>query len=98
MLKILCKSRNVKIYFQIGYRQNLTKKGFACNKVKNTVIRTNAIEDLDSQTFLEQKLQKTTHTHFRIEYVIKNKDDMSYVKWKGFDDSFNSWIKDTDIL
>ena len=48
MLKILCKSRNVKIYFQIGYRQNLAKKGFACNKVKNTVIRTNAIEDLDS--------------------------------------------------
>ena len=28
---------------------------------------------------------------FRIEKVIKKKGD--YVKWKGYDNSFNSWIE-----
>ena len=32
--------------------------------------------------------------------MIKRKVNKSYVKWKGFDNSFNSWIdrKDIDIL
>ena len=29
---------------------------------------------------------------FRIEKVIKRKGDKIYVKWKGYDSSFNSWI------
>ena len=29
---------------------------------------------------------------FRIEKVIKRKVDKFYVKWKGYDNSFNSWI------
>ena len=29
---------------------------------------------------------------FRIEKVIKRKGDKIYVKWKGYDNSFNSWI------
>ena len=40
----------------------------------------------------EKELQKTTQKKFRVEKVIKRKDDKLYVKWKGYDSSFNSWI------
>ena len=35
---------------------------------------------------------------FRIEKVIKRKDDKLYVKWKGYDNSFNSCIDRKDII
>ena len=34
---------------------------------------------------------------FRIEKVIKRKGNKSYLKWKGYDNSFNSWIDKKDI-
>ena len=43
-------------------------------------------------TFYEKELQKTNQQEFRIEKVIKRKGDKLYVKWKGYDSSFNSWI------
>ena len=42
--------------------------------------------------FIKKKLQKTNQQEFRIEKVIKRKGDKVYVKWKGYDNSFNSWI------
>ena len=43
-------------------------------------------------TFYEKELQKTNQQEFRTEKVIKTKDDKLYVKWKGYDSSFNSLI------
>ena len=37
-------------------------------------------------------MQKTNQTEFRAEKVIKKKGDKPYIKWKGHDNSFNSWI------
>ena len=45
----------------------------------------------------EKELQKTCQNKFRIEKVIKGKGDKLYVKWKGYDNSFNSWINEKDI-
>ena len=45
-------------------------------------------------SFYEKELQKANQEKFRIEKVIKRKDDKLYVKWKGYDNSFNSWIDD----
>ena len=42
--------------------------------------------------FMEKELWKTNQKEFRIEKVIKRKSDKLYVKWKGYDSSFNSWI------
>ena len=42
--------------------------------------------------FYEKELQKTNQKEFRIETVIKKKGDKLFVKWKGYDNSFNSWI------
>ena len=37
-------------------------------------------------------MQKTYQKEFRIEKVIKRKDDKLFVKWKGYNNLFNSWI------
>ena len=44
-------------------------------------------------TFYEKEFQKTKLKEFRIEKLIKRKGNKLYVKWKGYDNSFNSWIE-----
>ena len=65
-------------------------------KNKNTVSWTYVISDLKGQeivgTFYKKELQKTKQKEFRVKKVIKRKGDKLYVKWKGYDSSFNSWI------
>ena len=46
-------------------------------------------------TFYEKELQKINQQEFRIEKLIKKKGNKLYVKWKGFDSSFNSWINES---
>ena len=43
-------------------------------------------------TFYEKELQKANQKEFRAEKVIKKNGNKLYVKWKGYDNSFNSWI------
>ena len=43
-------------------------------------------------TFYKNELQKTNRKGFGIEKVIKRKGNKLYVKWKSYDNSFNSWI------
>ena len=71
-------------------------------KVKNTVPWTYVISDLKGEeiirTFYEKELQKTNQKEFRVEKVIKKKSNKLYVKWKGYNSSFNSWIDKKDIV
>ena len=48
--------------------------------------------------FYEKKFQKKNQTEFIVEKVIKEKGDKSYIKWKGYDNSFNSWIDEEDMI
>ena len=70
--------------------------------MKNTVPWTYVINDLNGEeiigTFYEKELQKTNQQEFRIKKVIKIKGDKLYVKWKGYDSSFNSWIHKKDLV
>ena len=50
------------------------------------------------ETFYEKELQKTNQKEFRVKKVIKRKGDKLYVKWKGYNNSFNSWIDKKDIV
>ena len=65
-------------------------------RVTNIVPWTYVIEDLKGEeivrTLFEKGLQKTNQKEFRTEKVIKKKGNELYVKWKGFDNSLNSWI------
>ena len=47
---------------------------------------------------LLKELQKTNQDKFREEQVIKKKGDKLYVEWKGYDNSFNSWIDKKDAI
>ena len=82
--------------FAKGYVPNWSEEVFVVNKIKNTVPWTYEINDLNGEkiigSFYEKELQKTSQEEFRIEKVIKRKGDKIYVKWKGYDNSFNSWI------
>ena len=65
-------------------------------EVKNIVPWANVISDVAGEeiigTFYEKEVQKTNQQTFKIEKVIKRKERKLYVKWKGYDNSFNSWI------
>ena len=44
------------------------------------------------ETFYEKELQKKHQTEFRIKKQRHTKSDKLFVKWKGYYNSFNSWI------
>ena len=75
---------------------------FIVSKIKNTVPWRDVINDLNVGeiigTFYEKELQKSNQKEFRIEKVIRRKGDKLYVKWKGYDNSFNSWIDKKDLV
>ena len=66
------------------------------SKVKNTKPWIYVISNLNGkkivETFYEKELQKTNQTEFRFVKVIKRKGGKLYVKWKGYNNSWNSWI------
>ena len=88
--------------FAKGYMPNWSKEIFIIKKVKNIVPWTYVINDLNGEeitgTFYEKELQKTNQQEFRIEKAIKRKGDKLYVKWKGYDNSFNSWIDKKNLM
>ena len=88
--------------FAKWYMPNWSEEVFVIDKIKNTVPWTYVINDLNGEeitgTFYENELQKTNQKDFRIEKAIKRKGDKLYVKWKGYDNSFNSWINKNDII
>ena len=86
--------------FAKGQTSNLSEEVFVIKKVKNTVPWTYVISDVNGEQitglFHEKELQKTNQRKFRIEKVIK-KGDKLYMKWKGYDSSFNNWIDKKDL-
>ena len=88
--------------FAKGYVRNWSEEVFIIKKVKNTVPWTYIVNDLKGEeiigTFYEKELQKTSQEEFRIEKVIRRKGDKLYVKWKGYDNSFNSWIDKANLV
>ena len=84
------------------YTPNWSEEVFVIKKVKNTVPWTYIINDLNVEeiigTFYDKELQKTNQKKFRIEKVIKKKGIKLYIKWKGYDNSFNSWIDKKDVI
>ena len=95
----ISKFKNV---FAKGYTANWSEEIFVVKKIKNTVPGTYSINELNDEeimgSFYEKELQKTDQKEFRIEKVIKKKGDKFFVKWKGYDNSFNSWIDKKDLL
>ena len=88
--------------FAKGHTPNWSEEVFVIKKVKNTVPWRYVINDLNGEeitgSFYEKEFQKTNQKEFRIEKVIKRKGDKLYVKWKGYNNAFNSWIDKEDLV
>ena len=70
-------------------------------KLRNTVQWTYVVNDINCEeiagTFYKKELQKISKKEFRIDKAIRRKVDRLYLKWKGCEDSFSSWIN-MDII
>ena len=95
----ISKCKNI---FAKGYTPNWSEEVFVISKIKNAVPWTYVINNLNgeeiSERFYQKELQKTNQKEFRIEKVIKRKGNKLNVKWKGYDNSFNSWINKKDFV
>ena len=82
--------------FANWYTPNHSEQVFVISKVKNTKPWIYVISNLNGkkivETFYKKELQKTNQTEFRVVKVIKRKGGKLYVKWKGYNNSWNSWI------
>ena len=69
------------------YAPHWSEEVFVIKKVKNTVLWTYVIMDLNSEdivgTFYEKEFQNTNQEKLRTEKVIKRKGNKLYVKWKS---------------
>ena len=90
-----------KSIFAKGYIPNWSEEVFVIEEVKNTFSWTYVTSDVNGEeiigTFYEKELQKINQQIFRIEKVIKKKRNKLYIKWKGYDNSVNSWIDQKDV-
>ena len=88
--------------FAKGYMLNWSEEVFTISKIKNTVPWIYAINDLNGdeiiETFYEKELQNTYQKEFKKEKVLGRKGDKLHVKWKGYDNSFNSWTDKKDLV
>ena len=81
---------------QMGLNKFLWLKYF-----KTLCLRNMLLVILTVKKFLERFAKKNCHRRnqkgFRVEKVIKRKDDKLYDKCKGYDNFFNIWINKKDI-
>ena len=88
--------------FAKGYTPNWSEEIFEIKRNKNAVPWIYVINDLKGEevigTFYEKEFQKTNQEEFKIEKVIKKKGNKLYVKWKGYDNSFNCWTDKKDLV
>ena len=88
--------------FEKSYETNWAEEIFVIYDVKYSNVPYYYLKDLNDEkldgTFYEQELQKTNLTLYVIEKIIKTKNDKLFVKWRGYDNSFNSWINKKDVI
>ena len=88
--------------FAKGYPPNWSEDIFVIKRIKNTVPWTYVISDLNGEEiieiFYEKTPRKTNQEEFRVKKVIKKKGNKLYVKLRGYDNSFNSWIDKEDLV
>ena len=100
-LKLAIRISKYKNTFSNRYTPNWSKEVSIVSKIKNTLPWTYVMTDMNGESitgrFYEKELQKASQEKFRIEKVLKRKVYKIYVNWKGYDNSFNSWINKKDL-
>ena len=49
------------------------------------------------EDYIKKNCRKANQKEFRIEKVVKKKGNKLYVKWKGYDNSFKTWIDKKEL-
>ena len=89
--------------FDKSYTPNWSEEVFTVDKIQYTIPITYKIKDLNNDeikgSFYEPELSKAIQEVFRIDKVIRRdyKKKQALVKWKGYNDDFNSWIPIKDL-
>ena len=88
--------------FEKGYETNWTQEIFVIYDIKYSNVPYYYLKDLNNEkldgTFYEQELQKTKQDDlYTIEKILKTNKDKIFVKWRGYDNSFNSWINKNNV-
>ena len=91
--------------FEKSYETNWTEEIFEIYDIKySNVPYYYYLKDLNGEkiqgSFYSQELQKTNFKKddlYIIEKILKTSNDKTYVKWKNYDSSFNSWVNKSDI-
>ena len=88
--------------FEKSYETNWTEEIFVIYDIEYSNVPYYYLKDLNDEkldgTFYEQESQKTNLTLYVIEKIIKTKNDKLFVKWRGYNNSFNSWINKKDKI
>ena len=84
--------------FEKGYETNWTQEIFVIYDIKYSNVPYYYLKDLNNEklegTFYEQELQKVKQDDlYTIEKILKTQNNKIFVKWRGYDSSFNSWIE-----
>ena len=88
--------------FEKSYETNWTQEIFVIYDIKYSNVPYYYLKDLNNEklqgTFYEQELQKTKQDDlYTIEKILKTNKDRILVKWRGYDNSFNSWINKNNV-
>lgn len=90
--------------FDRGYTPNWTTAIFRVRKVQyNTDPITYLLKSYDDQEiqgsmYAEELQHVKNHDEYLVEKVLRRRNGRVYVKWLGFDDEYNSWIPESDLL
>ena len=95
----------LKYTFEKGYTSNWSEQIYVIDYIKTNNVHYYYLKDLTGEKldglFYEQELLKTNMKEndlYIIEKIIKKVDNKYLVKWKGYDDSFNSYVNKNDIV
>ena len=92
--------------FKKGYLPNWTEEIFTITSREKRIRPVYTLKDYNNNIiegkFYEEELQQVDPPNeFRIEKIIKKKRQgnrtLYFIKWLGYDDSFNSWVSDEDL-
>ena len=91
--------------FEKGYTFNWSERIYVIYDIKSSNVHYYFLKDLDGEkldgSFYQEELLKTNMKEndlYIIEKIIKKVANKYLVKWKGYDDSFNSYVNKNDIV
>ena len=94
--------QNIKTFLLKDTLQIGQKKFLLLVKLKIQFLGLYIVSDLNGEeitgSFCAKEVQKASQEKFRIEKVLKRKGDELYVKWKGYDNSFNSFVDKKGLI